>query len=111
MKGNLCYPSVGEEPDITKDIPEIEEGKLCHYIKCELQIMVNLFLLSKLETKCQMTSLFSRNNPKTTSNDFSTSEDVPYFQCFFVDEEDTQYPFFPFSPPLWWVQINLAAWC
>lgn len=42
-----------EEPDVTKDIPEIEE------------------------------------------------EDVPYFQCFFVDEDDTQYPFFPFSPPLW----------
>ncbi|TRY89341.1 hypothetical protein DNTS_003609 [Danionella cerebrum] len=28
-------------------------------------------------------------------------EDVPYFQCFFVDEDDTQYPFFPFSPPVW----------
>jgi len=38
---------------------------------------------------------------KTASNFISTTEDIPYFQCFFVDEDDTQYPFFPFSPPLW----------
>ncbi|KAF4083669.1 hypothetical protein AMELA_G00119390 [Ameiurus melas] len=25
-------------------------------------------------------------------------EEVPYFQCFYVDEYDIQYPFFPFSP-------------
>lgn len=29
IKVNLYFPSV-EEPDVTKDIPEIEEGKFCH---------------------------------------------------------------------------------
>ncbi len=44
IKVNLYFPSV-EEPDVAKDIPEIEEGKFCHYVKCGLQIMVNLYWL------------------------------------------------------------------
>lgn len=27
---------------------------------------------------------------------------MPYFQCFFVDEDEAQYPFYPFSPLQMW---------
>eukprot|EP00063_Salmo_salar_P006867 XP_013981702.1 PREDICTED: AT-rich interactive domain-containing protein 4B-like isoform X23 [Salmo salar] len=29
---------------------------------------------------------------------FATEDEMPYFQCFFVDEDEAQYPFYPFSP-------------
>ncbi|KAG7510632.1 hypothetical protein JOB18_026849 [Solea senegalensis] len=32
------------------------------------------------------------------SDSFIMEEDLPYFQCFFVDEDEAQFPFYAFSP-------------
>ena len=34
---------------------------------------------------------------------------MPYFQCFFVDEDDVQYPFYPFSPLQMWGSCSLRS--
>lgn len=28
----------------------------------------------------------------------ASTDELPYFQCFFVDEDEAQFPFYAFSP-------------
>lgn len=32
----------------------------------------------------------------------SSADEMPYFQCFFVDEDEAQFPFYAFSPLQMW---------
>lgn len=48
-----------------------------------------------------------------------STDELPYFQCFFVDEDEAQFPFYAFSPlqiwsfslnPVWGLQFSQSYW-
>lgn len=38
-----------------------------------------------------------------------STDELPYFQCFFVDEDEAQFPFYAFSPLIWSFSLT-AVW-
>lgn len=38
----------------------------------------------------------------------ASTDELPYFQCFFVDEDEAQFPFYAFSPlQIWGLSLSL----
>lgn len=74
---------------------------------CKLQAQSSLRMRER-EAGTYCTDLYwskSYHPPVTPSTD-----EMPYFQCFFVDEDEAQFPFYAFSPlQIWSFSLN-PAW-